>query len=435
VDNPSIYVKRGNLMESVHPVVGIDVAKDFCYYCFLTPAGKIYREPFKANNDESGLRYVVGEIKKVEKEFGTKPVIILESTGHYSNPLVHFFTKKDLTVFLVNPLQSHSIKNSQIRKVKNDKVDAEELARLYFLKDLKAYEVTDEKIENLKVLSRAYFHMSEQRVSILNQLVASIEQVMPQFTKVFKNVSSKTALELLTKYPSHDAILKAPKEDITQLIKICSRKPLKYAQDKYEALVKACKGGKEIGISRDAYYQIIKTYADMLKDINAKLDALQSSIIALGKQIPSYSLLTSIPGIGEKLAAIIISEIGSIDRFEKAKQLVAYCGIDPSVRQSGNFVGTKNKLTKRGSSYIRRALYIAAVASVRQYANGTYLNKVIYDYYQSKIQGKPKKQALGAVMNKLVRIIFSVLKNNREFVLITPQEQAKMYKSNLRIAS
>ncbi len=93
------------------PVVGVDVAKDFCFYCVLSPTGKTFLKPFKALNTKKGLYFVLDELKKVEKAFQQQPVIVLESTGHYSLRLVHFFHRNGLKVFLVNPLQSHSIKN------------------------------------------------------------------------------------------------------------------------------------------------------------------------------------------------------------------------------------------------------------------------------------------------------------------------------------
>lgn len=108
-------------MNNFYPVVGVDVAKEFCFYCVLSPDGKKYLEPFKAFNTKKGLDFVLNKLEKVEKAFNRKPAIVLESTGHYSPRLVHFFCKNGFEVFLVNPLQSHSIKNSYIRKVKNDK--------------------------------------------------------------------------------------------------------------------------------------------------------------------------------------------------------------------------------------------------------------------------------------------------------------------------
>lgn len=100
------------------PVIGVDVAKDFCFYAVLSPIGKTYLKPFKALNSKAGLEFVLEQIKKAEDTFNSKPVIVLESTGHYSQRIVHFFIKNNCKVFLVNPLVSHSIKTSTIRKVK-----------------------------------------------------------------------------------------------------------------------------------------------------------------------------------------------------------------------------------------------------------------------------------------------------------------------------
>lgn len=414
-------------MDNTYPVIGIDVAKDFCFYCAVSPTGKTFLKPFKALNTKEGLDFVLKEIKKVEKAFNQKPAIVLESTGHYSHRLVHFFSKNEFKVFLVNPLQSHSIKNSSIRKVKTDKVDAQDLAKLFFLKDLREYELSHENLENLKILSRTAAQLSEQRVMIINQLVAAIDQVLPGFTKIFDNVSSKTALGILINYASPAELLTAPKSDLIHIMQSCSRRSLEYVTDKYTLLMQCARDAVDTGISLSAYYEILRIYALNLRHMNDQIAILDEKIKDLSINVHEVSLLKSIPGIGEKLAPIIAGEIGDITRFNTAKQLVAYCGIDPSVRQSGNFTGTSNKFTKRGSVFLRKALYIAAIVSVKKG-----VNPVIYEYYQEKIKSKIKKQALGAIMNKLVRIIFSVLKNNREFVLITPEEQVKMYRSNLK---
>lgn len=162
---------------------------------------------------------------------------------------------------------------------------------------------------------------------------------------------------------------------------------------------------------------------------------MDNQIKKLSEQIPEIALLKSIPGIGDIVASIILGEIGDIDRFSNTKQLIAFSGIDPAVKQSGNFVGTKNKVTKRGSTFLRHALYIAATTSVRKESKGKQVNPVIYEYYQRKTETKAKKQALGAVMNKLLRIIFSVLKNKQPFRLITPDQQIEMYQKSLQRAA
>lgn len=422
-------------MQSNVPVVGIDVAKDFCCYAVLAPDSSVYLEPFNSNNDKEGLISVLQKLEKVERDFNTKPSLVLESTGHYSNRLVHFFLKNEFKVYLVNPLLSHSIKNSTVRKVKNDKVDALDLAKLFFIMDLKEYESSNDSMENLKILARAYSHLSEQRTLAINQFSAALEQVMPDYPKIFNNSASKTSLELLTRYPSPQSILDAPKEEIVSLIKLSSRKSLDYAQKKYCLLMSCVHDAFFLKVPFDAYSDALVSYVQNIIHLNNQLDILSHKIASLSIHVPEVDLLLSIPGIGKKLASVICGEIGSINRFKSAKQLVAYCGIDPSVKQSGKFVGSKNRLTKRGSPYIRKALYMAAIVSISKNPNGTFVNPVMHEYYNKKILSKSKKQALGAVMNKIARIIYSVLKNQRSFIMITPEEQIKMYKQNISIAA
>ena len=417
------------------PIVGIDVAKSFCLYAVLSPTGDVFMKTFKAFTDKEGLDFALRQLKKVENAFNSKPAIVLESTGHYSQRIVHFFCNRGFKVFLVNPLVSHSIKSSLIRKVKTDKVDAEELARLFFLRPLREFARQDEQYFNLKALSRAALLLSEQRVTMVNQLTAAVEQVMPTYSRVFPNIASDTSLELLTRYPAPDQLQLAPKEDVIHVIQSYSRRGLGYSQTKYELLINCAEESKSIGILLAGLYEVIRIYAVNLQHMNAQIKQLENKIHDLSFQIPAIALLATIPGIGRKLAHILTSEIGDINRFKSAKQLIAYCGIDPSVKQSGNFSATKNRISKRGSPFARKALYIAASVVIRQSATGTFVNPVLHTYYQQKIQTKPKKQALGAVMNKIVRIVYSVLKNGTPFELITPQEQEKKYKNALKIVA
>ena len=417
------------------PVVGIDVAKSFCFYAVLSPTGEVFMKTFKAFNDKEGFEFVIRQLKKVENAFNSKPAIVLESTGHYSQRIVHFFCNRGFKVFLVNPLVSHSIKSSLIRKVKTDKVDAQELARLFFMRPLRQFAKQDEHYLNLKALSRAAVSLSEQRVNMVNQLTAAVEQVMPTYSRVFSDIASDTSLELLTRYPSPDRLHQAAKDDVLTVIQTHSRRGLGYSQTKYELLVTCAQESKSIGILLEGLYEVIRIYAVNLQHISRQLKQLEDKINALSIQIPAIPLLATIPGIGKKIAHILASEIGDIKRFKSAKQLVAYCGIDPAVRQSGNFSATKNHITKRGSPFVRKALYIAATVVIRQSVKGTFVNPVLHTYYQHKIQTKPKKQALGAVMNTILRIVYAVLKQGRPFELITPQEQENRYKNSPKFAA
>lgn len=409
------------------PVIGIDVAKEFCVYAAASPDGKPFLKPFKALNTKQGLLFALGQIKKVEDTFGSKPLISLESTGHYSARIVHFFLKQGFEVFLINPLVSHSIKNSTVRKVKTDAVDAFELAKLLFLQDFRPSIVPSDALANLKLLARTRFQLAAQRSTLLNQLVAAIEQMAPSFPKVL-DPCSLTALTLLIQFPcALEWVKEQNQATILTMLETLPRKGKNYGKKKYEALLDCARDAQVTGIDLTAHVAAVQVYANSVRFMDQQLAILDAQIDALDKQVPELALLKSIPGIGVSLAPLILGEIGDISRFIRAKQLVAYCGMDPSVRQSGNYVGTKNRVTKRGSPFLRRSLYLAATTAIRKDAKGRLVNSVVYDYYQNKLLSKTKKQALGAVMNKLLRIIFSVLKNKQEFRLITQDEQVRLY--------
>jgi len=161
------------------------------------------------------------------------------------------------------------------------------------------------------------------------------------------------------------------------------------------------------------------------------LKAIRSLIIEdMAKDMPmlalTLELLQSIPGIGLISAVTILAEIGDFSAFSKPGKLVAYFGIDPSVMQSGEFTGTQNKMSKRGSRLLRRVLFTIALANIRTKRDKTAYNPVLMEYYKNKCQSKPKKVALGAVMRKLVNYIFAVLRDRKPYELRSPQEHAQM---------
>ena len=142
---------------------------------------------------------------------------------------------------------------------------------------------------------------------------------------------------------------------------------------------------------------------------------LRADLITRASLSPAYALLLSIPGIGELTAATILSEIGQIDRFPSEKQLVAFAGLDPSVFQSGKFKSSNNRISKRGSSYLRKALYQATIGAISKRKNGP-ANPVLYEFYtKKKSEGKSPKVAIIATSNKLLRIIYGILKSQKPF--------------------
>ncbi|MEG3070113.1 MAG: transposase [Candidatus Syntrophopropionicum ammoniitolerans] len=162
-------------------------------------------------------------------------------------------------------------------------------------------------------------------------------------------MSTKTALFLLLAYPTPTQLLDAPAKDVIALIRSISRQGQNYAENKYKALKQCAKDTFTFGIQLDGRFTCIEIYATILQEVNKQLAELETQIVAYAVDVPAVELLATIPGVVPKISTTLAGEIGDIDRFSNAKQLVAFLGIDPSVRQSGKFVGTKNRLTKRAS--------------------------------------------------------------------------------------
>ena len=417
------------------PVAGIDVGKNFSEMCVLSPNNEVcYR--IKIYHDSSkSINKVIALLQKAEKDFAIRPVVVLESTGHYHKILFHSLSDSGFEVSIINPIQSDSIKNIGIRKVKNDKVDAHRIALLYRFSFIKTTVVPDEDIDCLRSLCRQYYKLSDELTTYKNRLTGIVDQVMLNFTDVFSNVYSKTALAVLDKYPSPSHILKANKKTLISFIAKSSKKGLAWSTEKYELLLLKAKEFKSLSISTPGNLAILKVNISMVRTLQEScksiLDAINEVILIDSLEdipvlSPIINLLCSIPGIGILTAATILAEVGDFSAFSKPNKLVAFFGIDPSVNQSGEFTGTRNKMSKRGSKLLRRVIFTTALANIRSKRNGEKTNPVMHEFYHQKCINKPKKVALGAVMRKIVNIIFAVLRDQKPFELRTPEEHEEL---------
>lgn len=414
--------------------IGIDVAADFSIFAIMTPTGELFRQPFKVvHTDLTSIENAVSTIKKAEEQYMMKSQIFLESTGIFHLPLFCYLKESGFEVFVLNPLITHSNKNFDIRKVKNDKFDAIRIAKLGFNENIKKSVVPDSFVLNLRCLCREYFSLTDNRTALINKLSNNLRIAFPAVFNVFSKVHSCACLAVLEAIDSLYDLISKPAEEVTSLIAKSSRRGLKYAQNKYNLLIDAAKTSKKLSQTLPNIFMIIKTTIKLIKAIDEELSSILKTIESIvdgnsdNDFVKQIHFLDSIPGIGFFSAVALMCEIGDFSTFKNSKQLFAYFGIDPSVNESGKFKGTKNHMSKRGSKFARRVLFAAALASVRTSKNGKAVNSVLKEYYQKKTASKPKKVALGAVMHKLCNICFSLLKNNSNFVLKTPDQHKTEY--------
>lgn len=420
-----------------NPVVGIDVSADFSIVAILAPNGDVHKKAFKIKHDVEGFNHLLREIEKVEKEFNMKTGIFMESTGVYHLSLFHFLQNYNLEAYVINPLVTNCNKNSDIRKVKNDKKDAISIAKIGKFQNIKAYSFLNINIFALKCLCRDYYKYVDTRSTYKKKLSTDLRLLFPGYQSVFTDTTGATSISILKKYTSPKAIVTASKDEVIDLLRTTSKKSIVWCNNTYEKLLKTAYDAEQIGIFSICFERKILSTISIIENFDKEIDLLLKDISTevCSEKLPSYfkknvDLLLSIPGIGFLTAVTLITEIGDFQGFLKPKHLVAFFGIDPSVNESGKFKSDKNKISKRGTRIGRRALYAVALASIRSTKNGSPINSILLEYYKNNLSGKKKKVALIAVMHKLMNYIFAVLRNQKPYEQRLPKVHQKMYLEN-----
>jgi transposase len=236
--------------------------------------------------------------------------------------------------------------------------------------------------------------------------VGVLDQVFPEFETVFGDVFGTTAAALLQAYPTPEEIAELDLDQLTGLLHKHSRG--RFGRAKAEQIQEAARTSFGVTLALDALTAQLQILLAQIRFLGEQVAELEDRIAAYLEQVPQH--LTSIPGIGAVLAAAILGEIGDIRRFKNGAALVAFAGIDPRVFQTGQFVARSTRMSKRGSRYLRRAVWQAAQVAARD-------DPVLRPAYEEKRRaGKHHFAAVGAVTNKLVHIIYAVLRDNKPYV-------------------
>jgi transposase len=408
----------------MNPVVGLDVSKGESQIQAFLDKGKPYSKSFKVPHTLEGLSLLVNFLEEIKKETGHKPSIILESTGHYQTPVVHYLEERGYLLIIINPLISYKTKGSSLRKVKTDAVDAFLLCELFYKGELEPYKKRGVQLLNLRNLTRQHENITGVMMQTKLQFQAVLEQVFPEYRGVFGDLYSVVSLLTLVEFPSSEDILATSEETLTnKIFELCKSRSIRWASEKSTQLIAAAARNPFQKTVYKSHILSLGMYISIILQYKEHLSKLETEIDALAEEIEEYNLIKSIPGIGEKIAATILSEIGEIDRFNHPKKLVAFAGVDPSVFESGKFTATKNRITKRGSSRLRHALYMAVRCAIRDCRKKKTTdeiiprNKKMREFYDKKrAEGKPFKVAVIACVNKLLHWIYALLKNKSTFL-------------------
>jgi hypothetical protein len=324
--------------------------------------------------------------------------------------------------------------------VRNDKYDSKKVALIGLKPDLKISVIPSDLVLNLRNLMREYYNLTDYRSAYVNKLQGQLRMVFPQYKDIFSKITTQTSLALLDKFASPEAFLAADRGEIIGIIRKTARFGITYAESKYTAIISAAKAALVFGHSVPSSFTLIRLYISFIRKYDDEITAVLAEMNKLVDTnsdelfVKHIRLVQTIKGAGFLTAVTVMCEICDFSVFKSPKQLFAYFGLDPSVNQSGNYNSNKAKMSKRGSPLARRAIHTIAVVSIGKSKNGVPHNRVLHDYYQAKCKSKPKMVALGAVMHKVCNIIFAILRDEKEFAIIPPEEHNELYQADNHVA-
>ena len=384
-------------------IIGIDIGKNHHEASIVSPEGKQIGHSLRFATTHKGadslMSFIFNNIGNSSCIFG------MEATGHYWYPIYSFLKARGYTIYVINPIQSDSLRKMYIRQTKNDSIDSFLIAEVIRFGQFTTTSMADENILAMRQLCRYRDSVISSRTEIKLRISTIMEQIFPEYEKQFSSLWLSTSMGILEKYLTPENIENAPIDELFEIIKDKSHNKL--TMKKAISIREAASDTFGIKIAQDAFSFQLKQLIDRMNFLDKQIEALDCQILEYYEKFDCY--LHTIPGIGMIAAATILAEIGDINRFKSSSALVAFAGIDPTVRQSGEFSSTHNHMSKRGSPYLRHAIFLAATTC------SFHISPLNAYYKKKRDQGKHHLTATGAVARKLTTIIYAVLRDSKPY--------------------
>ena len=390
--------------------VGVDISKGKSTVCILKPYGEIVCSPFEVKHVEKELEDLAGLLTKLDGEIR----VVMEATGVYHLPILTFLQEKGYFVSVINPYSMKKYaKDNSLRRAKTDRLDSIMIANYGIDRwfKLQKYEGDENTYAELKLLGRRYRYYMELHVKSLQELTHILDYVMPGIKAMFNSwdeASNKDKLsDFVERYWHYDLITSMSREEfIEDYLAWAKEKKYHQSSAKAEAVYEMASDGiPTLSSDTPSTKMLVQEAIAVLRAVDSSLFRIISRMQELAKTLPEYSTVRSMGGVGDVLAPKLIAEIGDVRRLHNAKALIAWAGIDPPPYESGQFVGSQRRITKRGSSTLRKVGYevMRVLKSHREPEDN-----IVYNYILKKeAEGKSKKAAKIAGLNKFLRIYYA----------------------------
>ena len=404
-----IKAKKHKIVNGRTLLVAVDLAKTKHMGYYRCPDGTDIK-PFEFFNNRLGHQKFYDRICQAKAAHHLEEVVVgFESTGVYGEPLIHFLNNKGIQLVQVNPLHTKRIKELEGNSPgKTDRKDPKVIADIIELGHFLTVIIPEGVSAELRRLTQARERSVERRTRFYNQLQDLVFIIFPEFLEVMKDIKTRSAQYLLRHWPTPEAIVQCGVDGLSSALKQVSRGKL--GRQRSEALYEVA--GGSVGI-KEGQRSIVLEIEEILLGIGGCecfIAKLEKEMRRLLDQIPYSRSILSVKGIKVVTAAGLIGEVGDFRKFRTISEILKLAGLDLYEISSGNHTGTRH-ITKRGRSLLRKLLFFASLNMIRK-------GGVMHEPYQRYIgRGMPKPKALVAISRKLLRILFALVRDHKEYVV------------------
>lgn len=405
----AIFIFRGVFMLNA---VGIDVSKGKSTVAILRPAGEVVRKPFNVPHSVNGLSNLISYVGSLEGE--TR--VVMETTGHYHEPVLKAFLDAGIFVSAVNPslIKRHDSDQNPLRRVKSDPADARKIAKYTLDKweYLRQYSAMDTTRNQLKTLNTQFHFFMQQKVALKNNLISLLDLTYPGANSLFdspvRSDGSEKWIDYVHSFWHVDCVRKIGLKAFTERYQnLCRHHGYNYQPDKPEVLYNAAKEIVAVVPKDPVYKQLILSSIEQLNTVSKQIEEFRRTMNELASTLPEYSTVMSMYGVGTTYGPQLIAEIGDISRFDHRSAITAFAGVDPGVDQSGEMNHKSNRASKHGAPRLRKTLF-QIMTTLLQLAPA---DDPVYSFMaKKKSEGKPFQVYMTAGANKFLRIYYGKVK-------------------------
>lgn len=384
---------------------GVDIAKVDHVIGAVDETGAEAARPMRFKNSEAGFERCIAWLESVA-ESEDDVFVGMEATGHYWKACFAYLTAAGYRVCVVNPMQVHAMRKlKSLSGVKNDRIDSWLIAETLRQGDYDETRLATDEVQALKQLTRYHQGLKQELAAVKTQAVCVLDAYFPEYAALFSDMFGAASLKVLAECPTPSEVARKRASSIAKLLSEGSRGRL---GDAKAAEVKAAaKSSVGIRLGEEAASFQIRTMVSQVEFLNATIAKVEKEVASLLARVEPD--ITTIPGVSTTTGAQIVAEIGDVKRFRNAASIVKYAGLNSGVDESGKYSAEGVPITKHGSPYLRRSLWLAANRA-RQY------DPRLKEYYDKlRRKGKPHRVAVTAVARKLCHVVYAVMRDGKPY--------------------